>query len=402
MKNNWLTLNGDTFLWIKNDKGLLYNTSNFKILRFNNTRKINRICNKLLIISNLYSANISDSILKDTDVKNWINSIVFHKMGVFTPNDNAENQPISLKPILKIQDDIERYKWEQNREINGSIINNLHEITFYLNGSGNGNNCHYKQTTFPTKTNGYLVLSDVVEFCRNSRNPFLTNINLAGALHVYDCHEKLLSLISELGIPQTIHMTIEDFTQNQQIYHDLNKRDNVSIKLLVRNIDKIDKSIFSNIERFVCEFLITSENNYNDVSEIINKCQMENNSQIIPLYDNNLNFFTSTLFLDETDFEDMQLTKRDIFIRQCLNINDFGKLTVLANGQVYANVNHPPIGTIKDQPADLVFKEFTEGKSWLNTRKGRPCNQCIYQWMCPTPSNYEISMKRNNLCNVIE
>lgn len=43
---------------------------------------------------------------------------------------------------------------------------------------------------------------------------------------------------------------------------------------------------------------------------------------------------------------------------------------------------------------------WEEGKSWFNIRNQPPCNSCIYQWLCPPPSNYEIAIGRPNLCHV--
>lgn len=67
---------------------------------------------------------------------------------------------------------------------------------------------------------------------------------------------------------------------------------------------------------------------------------------------------------------------------------------------VYANVNTPSLGTIDDSPYSIVYKEFTNGKSCFKLREQAPCNNCIYQWLCPTPSNYETVLELPNLCHV--
>lgn len=71
---------------------------------------------------------------------------------------------------------------------------------------------------------------------------------------------------------------------------------------------------------------------------------------------------------------------------------------VLPDGRVYSNVNHPSLGTIKNLPIDIVYKEFTKGQSWFNVRKQKPCSDCIYQWLCPSPSNIELAIGKPNLC----
>ena len=84
-----------------------------------------------------------------------------------------------------------------------------------------------------------------------------------------------------------------------------------------------------------------------------------------------------------------------------MNIYDFGKINIMPNGDVYANLNHPILGNIyTDSLYEIVHKEVEEGKSWLRIRNEAPCNDCVYQWLCPPPSNYEIAIGRSNLCHV--
>jgi hypothetical protein len=33
-------------------------------------------------------------------------------------------------------------------------------------------------------------------------------------------------------------------------------------------------------------------------------------------------------------------------------------------------------------------------------RNQTPCDDCVYQWLCPSPSDYEIAISRPNLCHV--
>jgi pseudo-rSAM protein len=75
-------------------------------------------------------------------------------------------------------------------------------------------------------------------------------------------------------------------------------------------------------------------------------------------------------------------------------------IQMVADGKVYENVNMESLGTIYDTPYSLIYREFTEGKSWLNIRDQKPCTDCIYQWLCPSPSNYEILIGKSNLCHV--
>jgi pseudo-rSAM protein len=84
-----------------------------------------------------------------------------------------------------------------------------------------------------------------------------------------------------------------------------------------------------------------------------------------------------------------------------MNLYNYGKINIMPNGDAYANLNCPALGNIyTDSIYDIVHKEVEEGKSWLCIRDQAPCNSCVYQWLCPPPSNYEMDIGRPNLCHV--
>ena len=64
------------------------------------------------------------------------------------------------------------------------------------------------------------------------------------------------------------------------------------------------------------------------------------------------------------------------------------------------NVNQEALGNINDDIRELIYYELVDGKSWHRIRNQAPCIDCIYQWLCPSPSNYEIAIGRPNLCHV--
>jgi pseudo-rSAM protein len=73
----------------------------------------------------------------------------------------------------------------------------------------------------------------------------------------------------------------------------------------------------------------------------------------------------------------------------------------MPNGDTYANINYPSLGNIATHSIhEMLYKEMNEGKSWFRIRDQAPCNNCVYQWLCPSPSNYEMAIGRPNLCHV--
>jgi len=193
---------------------------------------------------------------------------------------------------------------------------------------------------------------------------------------------------------------IEDFLNNAQKFRDMEWPSQTQFNVLVNTV--FDVSCLKNISiPFSITIFLFSEKDYMQFSSMFEAFSTDHNIWFVPLYNNeNLSFFETDVFMEKTDLDKIDLSKNEIFIRQTLNMNDFGKLVIMPNEIVYANPNTPPLGSIDDSPYSIVYKEFMEGESWFKIRDQAPCTECIYQWLCPTPSNYETVIGRPNLCHI--
>lgn len=81
MKNNWLTLYGDTFLWLKDNAGLIYNAANKAKFIFPLSDKIEIICHQLLEINNLYTIELTEETIRDDEINQWIHSLISIQAG---------------------------------------------------------------------------------------------------------------------------------------------------------------------------------------------------------------------------------------------------------------------------------------------------------------------------------
>ena len=135
--------------------------------------------------------------------------------------------------------------------------------------------------------------------------------------------------------------------------------------------------------------------------QIIEEYQIDK-YQFNPIYTGyNIDFFKENVFLKKSDILSTSMSIKDFFIKQMINNNDFGKINIMPNGDVHSNINYPALGNICTHSIfELIQKEIEEGKSWLRVRNQEPCNACIYQWLCPSPSDYEIMIGQTNLCHV--
>ena len=148
-------------------------------------------------------------------------------------------------------------------------------------------------------------------------------------------------------------------------------------------------------------FEISSEDDIQQSERFVEKYQIDK-YKLKPVYTgNNIRFFKEEVFLSKEDILSTPMTMKDFFARQAVNLYDFGKITILPNGDAYANLNHPLLGNIyTNNIHEILHKEVEEGKSWLRVRDQAPCSDCVYQWICPSPSNYEIAIGRSNLCHI--
>ena len=148
-------------------------------------------------------------------------------------------------------------------------------------------------------------------------------------------------------------------------------------------------------------FNVSSLDDCQQSEQLIEQFQIEK-YQINPVYTgDNIGFFEENVFLSKEDILSTSISIKDIFANQAVNFYDFGKINIIPNGDAYANINYPRLGNIYTHGIyEIVQKEVEEGKSWFRIRNQAPCNDCVYQWLCPPPSNYEIAIGRPNLCHV--
>jgi len=151
---------------------------------------------------------------------------------------------------------------------------------------------------------------------------------------------------------------------------------------------------------YCCEFILHSEPHLESAVKIEETSGIQHVS-FQPFYNGrNLGFLKKHVFMKKIDIMTSRPEMHDIFMRSALNPANFGKLTILTNGDVYANVNAPRLGRLgNDSVYRMVYREMDRGTSWRRSRlEVKPCNKCLYNLLCPPILNYEYVLGRNNLC----
>ena len=117
----------------------------------------------------------------------------------------------------------------------------------------------------------------------------------------------------------------------------------------------------------------------------------------------NLEFFRENIFVSREEILAAQPDQQQVLSRLSINETDYGKFSVTPDGAVYANLNDPELGNAcKYSFIQLIEREIDSGVSWGRARKKiAPCKDCIYHFLCPPISSYEIFMKRFNFCDIV-
>lgn len=123
-----------------------------------------------------------------------------------------------------------------------------------------------------------------------------------------------------------------------------------------------------------------------------------------PIYNgNNKDFFRENVFITQSDIDATFLDMNQVFKNQTLNNFFFSHLILLPNGNVHTNLNTETIGNVYQEALIEMIYPILKDKTgdWFLLRsKVAPCNKCIYNFLCPPPSNYNFILKCNNLCTI--
>ncbi|EXY58910.1 TIGR04150 pseudo-rSAM protein, partial [Bacteroides fragilis] len=349
---------------------------------------------------------LSDENLQTQTVSFWVNRLRETFNGDILPFSDGSVPPAIFPPFINNQRDFERLNTYEWVEKDNQVMNYLEEIYLYLNGCEEEDDSIWKQIPSYLCSDKEMDSRKLLQWLDGCIDKQISQVYLLGGdVLMYKDLNEIWGMLEQKSMSIQLYYRYDLFTENHK------KLLNATIGQLTFVVPmwKFDEELFSSLSRTVegieqnkrWLFLITSDNEYELAEQLVSKYSLESRS-IRPVYkEDNLSFFKDAVYLEETDICNTCLEKRDFYVSQKINKNDFGRLTVLPDDKIYANVNHAEIGVMeKDTIASVLYKEMTEGHSWLRIRDQKPCCDCIYQWLCPSPSNYELAIGKPNLCHV--
>lgn len=376
--NYWFKIEPYVHISIVNSNVLLYNTfdgsfiesKDIEIVKLLKETLLKENCGVVLLTAERYNLD---------NIRKFIMELRAKYMGDIIDIELSKSKPIQIMPFTSLVNTQELFK-KQNFPTGKKILEYLSEISIYVDYNTN--------------------IMDLNSFLKSLPN--ISTVNIIGNLKDVANYKELLLVLDQFPSLKKITCNYSNVISLQPEFVN-----NFSYSILINypiDISKWNYSrrlLLNQSIPFECIFEVTSMDNYSQINKFIEEFGIEKH-QLKPVYTgDNIDFFKENVFLTKDDILSTPLSISDFFINQSMNIFDFGKIAIMSNGDIYANVNYPILGNIHTHSIyEIISKELEEGRSWLRIRNQAPCNTCLYQWFCPSPSNYEIAIGRPNLCHV--
>lgn len=380
MSDYWFTIEPYVFVDIKSKHVLLYNTLDGVTIESTN-EKIVELLQETLQEENCGVALLTHERYRQEEICCFVDELREKFMGDVINVSLSDGKPVQILPFYNYSKEQELYK-KNNFSSYKNILEKLFEISLYIDA-----------TTNITKLIHFLITL-----------PKNLTFNIVGNMEEVPNYSELFSYLDHCSSPKNLLCSYKNIIPLQPIFaHNFSYQISVSFPINVERWNHAMKVLLSQALPVEFVFEVSSEEDVQLSEQLIEQHQIDK-YRLKPNYTgNNIRFFENEVFLSKEDILSTPMTMKDFFARQAMNLYDFGKITILPNGDVYANLNHPSLGNIYvNNIHEILHKEVEEGKSWFRVRNHPPCTDCVYQWICPSPSNYEIAIGRSNLCHVKE
>jgi len=404
----WFFLESHIYVSIKSCAMLLYDTHTGKSLYVESMVAI-QLVNKIYEDENLGSIGLTSSDLADPETRDFVDKVVMKGMGKLLNQHTQPVKPVILLPILSLNLDVEKFKDKENVDL--FLVRDISKYLLDANIVLN-NSCQQQCRHCPNYCKQFFC-------CSKEESPESLS---------QDSLVNLLRQISYFPV-RTINITGGDIYhyQNLEVFNTSNKDgkkvfnfyvhylnyqenpyiDNQNIHLIINtpvNTDKLHKVYSLTKEKDVKYHLVVeNEEQYDELESTMTVLGIED-FEVHPYYNgHNIQFFEENVYLSKEDIVATSISMREIFRNQKLNANSFGSLYILPNGDIKANLNEETIGHLaKDRIIDVINHEMMQNTAWRKVRSSEPCQNCVYQYLCPPLSNYERVLHRQNLCHVIK
>ncbi|MDL2265267.1 TIGR04150 pseudo-rSAM protein [Parabacteroides sp. OttesenSCG-928-G07] len=374
----WFAIEPYVFVGITSKFVLLYNTLDGVTIESDKSGVI-ELLQETLQKENCGVVLLTNERYQQKEIKDFIRELRCNYMGDIIDVTLSKGKPVQLLPFFNFPNEREIYK-KHNFSSLKNVLKNLSEISIHVD--------------IVTNVAALTIFLQSI-----SGSPIFNVVGDIGK--VPNCRE-LLSYLDQHLSPKIILCSYKDVIALQPTFwNNFSYRISVQFPLDKKLWDKSIQLLFNQTLPVEYVFEVSSEENCLQAEQLVEQFGIEK-YQLKPVYTGeNIGFFEENVFLTREDILSTPMSIKDFFSRQAMNIYDFGKINVMSNGDVYANLNYPVLGNIYTENIyEIVQREVDTGKSWFRIRNQAPCTDCVYQWLCPPPSDYEIAIGRPNLCHV--
>jgi pseudo-rSAM protein len=409
MNDYWFFLKSHVYVEFKKAEILLYDTQNGNYLETVSEYVI-ALVSQLYDSKNLGVTLLNKELQKNSDIQNFVQEVLEKQMGNLLETETNPIKPVRLIPTLNLQRDIDKLKDKKEyfSLVGKDIINYLLEVDIYVNDVCNRTclqckkYCTQIHCCTANNTGKELTAEELENIFRQISYSSVGRVNILGGNIINEIGKIQESLMSFRGQFENVlhyYLYYENYEWNEFV--ELSK-----LELIVNF--PINETLFKDVwsivdkEKITVHFIIEEEEQYANAEELIDELGIEKYS-INPFFTGkNLDFFKKNLFLGKEEIFSEILQMREIFRNKKLNSNFFGTLYILPDGTIKANINTKALGNIKTNTIlEVLYKELIENTAWRKIRDSHPCNECLYQFLCPAPSDYEMAIGQLNLCNII-
>jgi pseudo-rSAM protein len=408
-KNYWLYIESHVYCSIKDDRALLYNTQNGENMETGLQEGL-ELLRSLHEKKNLGAIYCEGKMLMQTNYREFVYEFCKKGMGNVVDIAQVREKPVQLMPVLSLQRDVTRLQKENDRYTGEEILRYLIELNIYLHDICRQDCllcsdyfrqklcCTAKKCTHPETMN----ISTLRSILSQIRHGTVGKINLlGGSLPEYLHYKELPSLLADFKEQVHIWNHYANFVHSQTILSDFLY--DIPVTFPVKENEWQNCVALLKDTKAKYHFFITGIGDYEKTEALIEKYSLQDYI-IHPVYTNeNHAFFKENVYIHQEEIFHTKHSFRRIFASQKLNTHFFGSLTILPNGEVLANVNNFVLGNVAtDTLLDIIHKEMIDNTAWRKIRDATPCVNCLYQYLCPSPSNYETIIGKPNLCHIIK
>jgi pseudo-rSAM protein len=357
LANYWFTIEPYVYISITDNCILLYNTLDGVFIESDKIKVI-ELLREIVQEENCGVVLLTNEQFKQKEINDFIRDLREKYMGDVIDVDLSKGKPVQLLPFFNLSDDIRALCKKHNFASGKKILEFLSEISLYVDHNTN--------------------ITNLISFLQSL--PRNLTINVVGNLENVVNYVELLSFLDQLPSSKNLISPYTNITSLQPTFNNnFSYRVSIHFPMDMLQWDYSRKQLLNQTLPFEYVFDVSSLSDYQKAEQLIEQFQIEKYCFKLVYTRENIDFFEENVFLTKEDILSTSMSIEDFFANQSMNIYDFGKVNVMPNGDIYANVNHLALGNICTHSIyEIIYKEVEEGKSWLRIRNQAPCSTCIY------------------------